>query len=71
MIAITSELKMKNRARTLDVPTNSEAKLVEVASELFNSFFAENEGISVRSAGIRVSRSDQGIRICNEKSDVD
>ena len=60
IIAITAELKMKNRARTLDVPTNSEAKLVEVASELFNSFFAENEGISLRRAGIRVSTLIKG-----------
>jgi len=60
IIAITAELKMKNRARTLDVPTNSEAKLVEAASELFNSFFAENEGISLRRAGIRVSTLIKG-----------
>ncbi|HVB12861.1 MAG TPA: DNA polymerase IV [Nitrososphaerales archaeon] len=55
IIAITTDLKTKNRARTLDAPTSSEAKFMEVGSELFNSFFDENEGIGVRRAGIRVS----------------
>ncbi|MHB2037106.1 MAG: Y-family DNA polymerase, partial [Nitrososphaerales archaeon] len=55
IIAITTDLKTKNRARTLDVPTNSEAKFMEVGSELFKSFFVENESIGVRRAGIRVS----------------
>ena len=55
MMVITNELKTKNRAKTLEVPTNSEEKIFSVSSEMFESFFAENQEIGVRRAGIRVS----------------
>ncbi len=55
IIAITSELKTKNRAKTLDIPTNLEEKIFSVSSELFGSFFSENQELAVRRAGIRVS----------------
>lgn len=55
IIAITNELKMKNRARTLDVHTNSDEKIFSVSSELFDSFFAENRETKLRRVGIRVS----------------
>jgi DNA polymerase IV (DinB-like DNA polymerase) len=55
IIAITDGLKMKNRARALDVPTNSEEKILSVSSELFETFLAENQEMSLRRVGIRVS----------------
>jgi DNA polymerase IV (archaeal DinB-like DNA polymerase) len=53
-IAITRELKTKSRAKTLEIPTDSEDRILSVSSELFESFFAENE-VDVRRVGIRVS----------------
>jgi DNA polymerase IV (DinB-like DNA polymerase) len=55
IIVITSELKTKNHVKTLDIPTSAEEKILSVSSELFQSFFSENQELAVRRAGIRVS----------------
>ncbi len=54
IIAITDQLKMKNRAFTLDKETDDEKVVMKIVSELFAKFFNEEDSI-VRRAGIRVS----------------
>ncbi|MDG6998679.1 MAG: DNA polymerase IV [Nitrososphaerota archaeon] len=56
IIVITSALKTKSRAKTLDQPTDSEEVIIAVSSELFKSYFeSDQEGIPARRVGIRVS----------------
>jgi DNA polymerase IV (archaeal DinB-like DNA polymerase) len=54
IIAITSQLKTKNRARTLDRATSSVEEISRVAQELFEEFFKDSKD-EIRRAGIRVS----------------
>ena len=54
IIAITDQLKMKNRAFTLDKETDDEKVIMKIVSELFAKFFNEEDS-NVRRAGIRVS----------------
>ncbi len=55
ILVITTELKTKNRSKTLDAPTNSEVRIESVASELFQLFFREENETLARRVGIRVS----------------
>lgn len=60
IIAITSELKTKNKARTLDHLTNSSDEILHNCLELFQSFFDSSsiEVFRIRRVGIRVSGID-------------
>lgn len=56
IIVITTNLKTKHRARTLDVSIDSEQEIFAVTSELFKSYFeSENSKTQARRVGIRVS----------------
>jgi DNA polymerase IV (archaeal DinB-like DNA polymerase) len=58
IIAITSELKTKNRNKTLNHHTDSSDEILTNSLDLFRSFFEKTtkaEGLKVRRAGIRVS----------------
>jgi DNA polymerase IV (archaeal DinB-like DNA polymerase) len=59
IIAITAQLKIKSRARTLSVPTQSGSQILAIAAELFSSFFEESaedgQELRIRRAGIKVS----------------
>ncbi|MDA4130099.1 MAG: DNA polymerase IV [Thaumarchaeota archaeon] len=58
IIAITSQLRTKTRSRKTDNPTDSDSEILEVASDLFRIFFAEEkletEWTPVRRVGIRL-----------------
>jgi DNA polymerase IV (archaeal DinB-like DNA polymerase) len=57
IIAITSELKTRNKARTLNDPTDSSDEILQNSLELFQSFFgtSKTEDLKIRRVGIRVS----------------
>jgi len=59
IILITTDLKIKSRTRTLDTPTNSEIDILKVATEIFESYFGqenfEDKSSHIRRVGIRVS----------------
>jgi len=60
IIAITNELKVKTRAKTISEAIQSSDKIQEIASELFSSFFGKqynpDEGrFKVRRIGVRIS----------------
>ncbi|MHB8567671.1 MAG: Y-family DNA polymerase [Nitrososphaerales archaeon] len=54
-IAITSELKVKTKAHTLEEPSDAEERIFSEACKLFEAFFAEPLRIELRRVGIRVS----------------
>ncbi|MGI0090369.1 MAG: Y-family DNA polymerase [Nitrososphaerales archaeon] len=77
IIAITSQLKVRNRTRTLETPTNSEERIVKVTSELFVAFFEQkrqNEDVEeekkfgLRRVGIRVSNLKEMKQILSNNS---
>lgn len=58
IIAITSELKTKNRAKTLESSTDSYDEILMISRTLFHDFFnsgQDHETNRIRRAGIRVS----------------
>ncbi|MDG6996369.1 MAG: DNA polymerase IV [Nitrososphaerota archaeon] len=56
IIVITSDLKTKSRALTLDTPTDSENQILALSSDLFRTYFETEQGnITARRVGIRVS----------------
>jgi len=59
IILISSELKIKSRTRTLDSPTNSKAEILEIASDMFETYFnqerLEERSSHIRRVGIKVS----------------
>jgi DNA polymerase IV (DinB-like DNA polymerase) len=62
IIAITSELKTKNRAKTLGIPTNAFEEISKTADILFQDFFEEEINLvstRIRRAGIKVSRLEK------------
>ncbi|HYB03454.1 MAG TPA: hypothetical protein VED17_03270, partial [Nitrososphaerales archaeon] len=64
IIAITSQLKIKTRSRSISSSTRSENEILKIADELFFGFFSEsaNSGLRIRRVGIKVSElgSDAG-----------
>jgi len=64
IIAITSQLKIKTRSRSISSSTRSENEILKIADELFLGFFSEsaNSGLRIRRVGIKVSElsSDAG-----------
>ena len=75
IIAITSQLKTKTRSRKIEPPTDSEHVILEVVSDLFRAFFAEEKlelhGISIRRVGIRVSNFAKKLSEGKEKNLTD
>ncbi len=58
IIVITSQLKIKNRANTLDIPTDSVDIISKTANCLFQQFFKNDENLQegkIRRAGVKVS----------------
>ena len=58
IIAITNQLKIKTRSRTIPFPTQSGDEILKIASELFFAFFDEEksvDGLKIRRAGIRIA----------------
>jgi DNA polymerase IV (archaeal DinB-like DNA polymerase) len=57
VIALTSELKTRNKARSLPVPVDSSEAILKNSAELFSELFEllTREHVKVRRAGIRVS----------------
>jgi DNA polymerase IV (DinB-like DNA polymerase) len=62
IIAITSELKTKSRAKSLDHLTDSSDEILSNSLDLFRSFFESSKGenVKIRRAGIRVSSLTTG-----------
>jgi DNA polymerase IV (archaeal DinB-like DNA polymerase) len=62
IIAITNQLKIKTRSRTIAVPTQSGDEILKIASELFSTFFEEEKDekdLKVRRVGIRIADLSQ------------
>jgi DNA polymerase IV (archaeal DinB-like DNA polymerase) len=57
IIAITSHLKIKTRSRSISSPTKSEEEILNIASELFSTFFSEpvNSSLRIRRVGMKVA----------------
>lgn len=70
IIAITTALKAKSRARTLEQATDSAELIFKEACELFDSFFRE-EKKEIRRAGIKVSSLEEGSKKRNVLPDPD
>jgi DNA polymerase IV (archaeal DinB-like DNA polymerase) len=54
IIAITSDMNVRSRSRTIDSPSNSLELMEETVQELFQSFLDESE-IDLRRVGVRLS----------------